>query len=90
MERYCRHVVYRAWVGPGRPDAWPRPHASFDTLRQAAHYVGFADLDDQGAYAYSVIDLEHPHLGDMLVAEEGRAIVAAGRAEGEREWRAAA
>ena len=90
MESYCRHIVTRRYVGPGaRPDEYTT-HASFDTLRQAVEYVGFADADDQGTYVYQVYDAEHLHMGDMLVHEECEHLVAAWRRYGRERWEAAA
>lgn len=75
MERYARHVVYRRCLGEQ-----PRPHRSFDTLREAIDYVdGFGrdgDVDD----SYQVIDLEHLHLGDMRTSHEAARTVALIRA----------
>jgi hypothetical protein len=91
METYQRHIVYRRYAGPGaRRDEESRPHASFDTLKAAVEYVGFADPDDQGAYAYSVIDVEHLYLGDMLKLEEVEHLVKAWLSVGRQRWEAAA
>jgi hypothetical protein len=90
MERYARHIVYRRYTGPGRADPFARPHASFDTLDEAAEYVGYADLDDQHMYTYSVLDVEHIHRGDMLKHREHAAIVAEALAVGRARWEDAA
>lgn len=89
MERYCRCVVYRRYNGPqARPDDERlTAHASFDTLVEAAQYVGFALADgDADFYTYEVRDLENIEMGDMLTNSECSALASAAIDTGARTW----
>lgn len=79
-ERYARCVVYRRWSDP-RADERFRPHASFDTMRQAVNYVDFAREDDgHRGWHYIIRDIEHIDMGDMLTHPECAGLIALIRA----------